>query len=119
MSDTLSADERPETYRAAAALMRERPGPWEVAYDPPDGNPSDPGTKLCLVAAIQEACNPGVPGDARPGEQGYDEGAFDRARRVFRSAVGWSPFMFYREYGAIVSAGILDTIAARLEADRA
>jgi len=114
MPDTLSADERPETYRAAAALMRERPGPWEVAYDPPDGNPSDPGTKLCLVAAIQEACNPGV-----PGEHGYDEPAFDRARRVFYRAAGQAPYPFYRDHGAYASAGILYLIAAGLEANRA
>ncbi len=106
----MSADERPETYRTAAALMRERPGPWEVAYYPPGALPSDPGTKLCLVAAILQAYKSVAPvGDC-------DGPA---ALRVFSAAAGETPCAFYRKYGARGSAGILDTIAARLEAERA
>ena len=114
---TPTADARPETYRRAASLLRERPGPWEVAYDPPDGNPSDPSTKLCLIAAIQEACNPGVLGGA--GEHGYDGAAFDRACAAFEDASGVRAYDFYRDHGADSAALVLDGIADRLEADRA
>jgi len=113
----MTADERPETYRVAAALMRERPGPWEVAYDPPWGNPSDPSTKLCLVAAIQEACCPAA--DILSGERRYDEDALFRALGAFYEAAGKAAIVFYQEHGASASAGILDDIAARLEAERA